>query len=125
MDCHVGREDRFSIICQLVKMDKEMIISSPKLYRGVWPQNVSKLAKYALRSINGDWKVTVLYEAGEGLRYLAVEGESGEVIEQVNAVKTMLGDQRGGAFYVNEYRHVIVPVKSDPTSGTGSHYYYA
>jgi hypothetical protein len=107
-------------------MDREEItMNTPKLYRGVWPQNVSKLAKYAIRFIDGDWKVSVLYEAGEGLRYLAVEGAGNDLIAQVNAVKTLLREQPGGAFYVNEYRHVIVPVKGDPASGTGSHYYYA
>lgn len=100
-------------------------MSSAKLYRGVWPQNVSKLAKYAVRFVDGEWKVTVLYEAGEGLTYLAVEGESTAIVNQVNDVKKAFGEQPGGAFYVNEYRHVIVPVKGDGASGAGSHYYYA
>lgn len=95
------------------------------LYRGVWPQNVSKLAKYAVRYIEGDWKVSVLYEAGEGLRYLAVEGGAQDVASRVNAVKTELRDQPGGAFYVNEYRHIIVPVTGAASSGAGSHYYIA
>jgi hypothetical protein len=97
--------------------------STPTLYRGVWPQNVSKLAKYAVRFVEGDWKVTVLYEAGEGLRYLAVEGGGNGLPAQINKIKSELSDHPGGAFYVNEYRHVIVPVASE--SGTGSHYYYA
>jgi hypothetical protein len=95
------------------------------LYRGVWPQAVSKLAKYAVRFIEGNWKITVLYEAGAGLQYLAVEGEAADLASRINAVKTALRDTPGGAFYVNEYRHVIVPVKGDESSGTGSHYYYA
>lgn len=95
------------------------------LYRGLWPQSVSRLAKYAVRFIDGDWKVSVLYEAGEGLRYLAVEGEEADVPTRVNAVKTAMGEGPGGAFYVNEYRHLIVPVKADAASGIGSAYYYA
>jgi hypothetical protein len=104
---------------------KGVDMSRLTLYRGVWPQNVSKLAKYAVRSIEGEWKVTVLYEAGEGLRYLAVEGGATDIARRVNAVKTMLRDQPGGAFYVNEYRHVIVPVAVEASSGGGSHYYIA
>jgi hypothetical protein len=100
-------------------------MNTPILYRGVWPQNVSKLAKYAVRFIEGNWKITVLYEAGEGLRYLAVEGGGTELALRINAVKTALMEQPGGAFYVNEYRHVIVPVKGNANSGAGSHYYYA
>ena len=100
-------------------------MNTPTLYRGVWPQNVSKLAKYAVRFIDGQWKITVLYEAGEGLRYLAVEGEGTDLVSRINAVKTVLREQPGGAFYVNEYRHVIIPVKGDESSGAGSHYYFA
>lgn len=92
------------------------------LYRGVWPQNVSKLAKYAVRFVEGTWKVTVLYEAGQGLQYLAVEDGAVGIAARVNAVKATVHESLGGAFYVNEYRHIIVPVKSD--SGAGSLYYY-
>ncbi len=100
-------------------------MSTPTLYRGVWPQNVSKLAKYALRFLDGAWKITVLYEAGEGLRYLAVEGGGAVLIRRINAVKTALRNQLGGAFYVNEFRHVLVPVADSSGSGFGSHYYCA
>jgi hypothetical protein len=100
-------------------------VSTPNLYRGLWPQNVSKLAKYALRFLDGTWKISVLYEAGEGLRYLAVDGEGAGLIQRINAVKTALRDQPGGAFYVNEFRHVLVPVADSSGSGFGSHYYSA
>lgn len=100
-------------------------MSTPSLYRGVWPQNVSKLAKYAVRFLDGAWKITVLYEAGSGLRYLAVEGAGAELAQLVNGVKTALRDQPGGAFYVNEYKHVLVPVADASRSGFGSHYYHA
>jgi hypothetical protein len=94
-------------------------------YRGVWPQNVSKLAKYAVRFLEGEWKVTVLYDAGDGLRYLAVEGGAADVASRVNAVKTALQNQPGGAFYVNEFRHIVVPVAAEGTAAAGSHYYMA
>lgn len=100
-------------------------METPSLYRGVWPQNISRLAKYAVRFVEREWKVTVLYEAGAGLSYLAVEGGGGELATRVNAVKAALRDQPGGAFYVNEYRHVLVPVADTSGSGPGSHYYDA
>lgn len=95
------------------------------LYRGVWPQNVSKLAKYAVRFLDKTWKITVLYEASEGLRYLAVEGDGAILAERINAVKTIFRGEPGGTFYLNEYRHVLVPVKSEAASGVGSQYYCA
>lgn len=97
----------------------------PSLYRGVWPRNVSSLAKYAVRFLDKTWKVTVEYEAGEGLRYLAVEGGGSDLPKRINEVKTAAGEAPGGAFYVNEYRHVVVPVRATDGSGVGSHYYCA
>lgn len=95
------------------------------LYRGVWPQNVSKLAKYAVRFVDREWKVTVLYEVEEGLRYLAVEGAGASLAERINQVKSSHQSQPGGAFYINEYRHVLVPVTPAAGSGASSVYYYA
>ncbi len=100
-------------------------MTKPSLYRGVWPQTVGKLAKYTVRFVEGDWKITVLYQVDEGLLYLAVEGAGADLAARVNAVKVALRDQPGGAFYVNEYRHIIVPVTGSPGSGAASHYYYA
>jgi len=94
----------------------------PKLYRGVWPQNVSRLAKYGIRYHEGAWAVAVLYEVGSGLRYLALDKARDDIADLVNGLKQALGSGPGGAFYVNEHRHVIVPVNSG--DGT-SHYYFA
>lgn len=100
-------------------------MAQPRLYRGPWPQNVSKLAKYGVHFVDGKWKVAVLCDVGEGLRYLAVQHEREDLCAMVNSVKAAVATQPGGAFYVNEYRHVIVPVKSPEGSGTGSDYYFA
>jgi hypothetical protein len=100
-------------------------MTRPSLYRGVWPQNVSSLAKYAVRYVAGGWKVTVLYDAGDGLRYLAVEGGQEALADRVNTIKRACGDEIGGPFYINEYRHVIVPVRDATDSGAGSLYYFA
>jgi hypothetical protein len=95
------------------------------LYRGPWPQNVSKLAKYAVRFVDGEWKVTVLYDAGDGLRYLAVDGGGAAAAKLVNSTKSAVRDQPGGAFYVNEHRHILVPVAAPPDAGVNSLYYFA
>jgi hypothetical protein len=100
-------------------------MTRPDLYRGMWPQNVNRLAKFAVRFVDRAWTVTVLYEAAAGLQYLAVEGAGAELAGRINAVKTALQDQPGGAFYINEYRHVLVPVADTSGSGPGSYYYEA
>lgn len=92
------------------------------LYRGVWPQNVGRLAKYGVRFHEGAWTVAVLYEVGSGLRYLALDEARDDLAGLVNGIKQSQGKGPGGAFYVNEYRHIIVPV--DGGDGT-SHYYFA
>jgi hypothetical protein len=97
------------------------MMTSLKLYRGVWPQNVSRLAKFGVRSHDKAWRVCVLYDVGSGLRYLALDKDRDDVAAMVNEVKTAFGHTPGGTFYVNEYRHVIVPVDS----GEGPFYYYA
>ena len=100
-------------------------MNAPQLYRGVWPQNVDRLAKYAVRLVDGDWKVTVWCATEEGPRYLAVQGASADLADRVNAIKTAVHSQLGGAFYVNEYRHILVPVNDSASSGAASLYYYA
>jgi hypothetical protein len=93
----------------------------PALYRGLWPQSIAKLSKYSVSFLEGQWRVTVGYDVGDGLRFLAVEEADSGVAKMVNDVKTAVAGQPGGAFYSNEFRHVIVPVKS----GSTSDYYFA
>jgi hypothetical protein len=91
------------------------------LYRGIWPQNISRLAKFGVRFYEGKWTVAVLHDVGSGLRYLALDEARDDLAAMVNGVKEAFSNTPGGAFYVNEYRHVIVPVDS----GGSSHYYFA
>jgi hypothetical protein len=86
-------------------------VEEPILYRGQWPKNVSKTAKYSVRLVDGIWKVTVSYDLGEGLMFLAVESGDPEIAKRVNKIKQATANQEGGAFYINEYQHLIVPVK--------------
>lgn len=94
-----------------------------QMYRGVWPQNVSRLAKYAVRMVENKWEVTVFFEHEFGVRYLAVDEGRRDVVDMVNRVKASVGAGLGGVFYVNEYRHVIVPVGNE--DDTTVRYYFA
>jgi hypothetical protein len=60
------------------------------------------------------------FSTASGERFLAVEGGDQGLAERINELKIALVGQGGGAFYVNEYKHVIVPVTRDGTS----HYFY-
>jgi hypothetical protein len=94
-------------------------MSEPELYRGLWPQNVSKMSKYTVKFDDGKWKVMVRHDIGEGLVFLAVEGSNTDIPDCVNNLKRQLTGQEGGAFYVNEFHHLIIPV-----SRNGSSQYY-
>lgn len=96
-----------------------MMMGQPSLYRGLWPQNISKTAKYVVRNIDGKWKVTVSYDLGDGMMYLAVESGGSDVADRVNNLKRAIEGKEGGGFYINEYRHLIIPVAAAGTS----HYY--
>ncbi len=91
------------------------------LYKGLWPKNVSKTAKYRVMRIDDEWKITVIFDLGNGLQFLAMENNNTDIVDKVNKVKRIsaLGGQEGGSFYINEYKHLIVPVKKDDSS----HYY--
>ena len=102
------------------------------LYQGVWPKNVNKTAKYAIRLVPEDnskeYRVTVQCDIDDELRYLAVDESKNpedqkitlQLIKAVNSLKVKLSGQPGGVFYVNEYLHVIVPVKE---RGSSNYYY--
>ncbi len=96
-------------------------MEKPILYRGQWPRNVNKTAKYAVRNIEGRLRVTVICDLEDGLRFLAVESGDIGIADQVNKVKRAITGQDGGQFYINEYQHLIVPV----TESSSSYYYEA
>jgi hypothetical protein len=89
------------------------------LFTGNCPKNVSKDAKYSVRSRAGELVVGLLYETDHGEEWHAATDEHPDLIEMVNAVKTTEGDSPNGPFYINEYGQVIVPV------GPQAEYYLA
>lgn len=93
-------------------------------YPGNCPGNVAKDAKYSIRTDAGAGGhrrpvVTLVYRAAEDERWYAATDAHPKLVNMVNAVKTGLGLPPNGAFYINEYKQVIVPTAHSDA------YYYA
>jgi hypothetical protein len=84
-------------------------------FRGNCPKNVSRDAKYAIRSGAAGPVVALTYVSAEGERWHATTEEHPELVEMVNRVKTRVGAGPNGPFYINEYGQVIVPVGPSAT----------
>jgi hypothetical protein len=81
-------------------------------YEGNCPKNVSKDAKYAVRSGGADFDGPVVqlhYVADNGEQWRPATDEHPELVEMVNSVKRAKTLTRNGSFYINEYKQVIVP----------------
>ena len=84
-------------------------------FEGNCPRNVSKDAKYSIRTGSAAQGhsgpvVALIYESEDDERWHAATDEHPELVNMVNGVKTSLGQPPNGAFYINEYKQVIVPV---------------
>lgn len=86
-------------------------------FEGNCPRNVAKDAKYSVRTGKGGPVVALTYRAQEDERWYATTERHPELVRMVNAVKLSLGLPPNGAFYINEYKQVIVPT-------TGSEDYF-
>jgi len=75
-------------------------------YWGYSPQRIGKEAKY---SVTADAKVKLLYGETDRVRWMLSTEDHPDLVKMVNAVKEKLNGQAGGAFYINEYHHVLVP----------------
>ena len=90
-----------------------------RLYPGRIPSNVNRDAKYAIVSARGGrMEVRLIYRASARERELLTTDRHEEVVEMVNSVKVEKTGQPGGAFYINEYYHVVVPT----ARGDGCYY---
>jgi hypothetical protein len=90
-------------------------VSEPfQVFTGNCPRSVSKDAKYAIRTRQGALVVALTYETESGEQWLATTQEHPDLVELVNAVKTRMGSQPNGPFYINEYGQVLVPVAVGP-----------
>ena len=79
-------------------------------FEGNTPGNVSGDAKYSVRYDSGDHVVGMVYRTAFREEWRPVTSEHPKLVEMVNAVKLQATGQPGGAFYINEYQQVIVPV---------------
>lgn len=78
-------------------------------YRGNCPGNVSKDAKYSVKHEAGKYVIGIYYRTSDGEIWYPISEDHSELVEMVNEVKTHFTGSPGGAFYINEYRQVIVP----------------
>jgi hypothetical protein len=83
-------------------------------FEGNCPRNVARDAKYTVRSARGDGGtpgavVALTYRSVEDERWYATTDEHTELVNMVNDVKRSQGNPPNGAFYINEYKQVIVP----------------
>jgi hypothetical protein len=86
-------------------------------YSGNKPRNVSKDAKYSVVHDGAVFAIRLIYVLNYSERALLTTTKHPDLIRIVNAVKEEIVGSPGGAFYINEFQHVIVPADGD--------YYYA
>ena len=88
-----------------------------KRYTGYSPTRVTKDAKYTVTAY-GD--VRLEYQESSRIRMMLTTSDHPDLVEMVNAIKNEINPGRdGGAFYINEFHHVLVP------DGQGGKCYYA
>lgn len=83
------------------------------IYPGLCPSNVSKDAKYSVVSGADGYEVRLTYRVSSRELALLTTDDHPDLVEMVNAVKNELSGQSGGAFYINEFRDVLVPAGGD------------
>lgn len=78
-------------------------------YPGNTPRNVAKDAKYSIVRPTGEWEVRVILRLSTEERALVTTDAHPQLVEMVNGVKEDYQFHAGGAFYIDEFRHVLVP----------------
>src|SRR4051812_2274309 len=86
-------------------------------YSGATPSNVAKDAKYSVRAGRDGDEICLTYRANNRVRHLLTTAQHPQLVDMVNEVKMALTRQPRGAFYINEFRDVLVP------DGEGGSYY--
>lgn len=89
-------------------------------FHGNCPGSVNKDAKYRVKHESGKYVIGIYYWSGDGEIWYPISEDHSELVDMVNAVKINFTGTPGGAFYINEYRQVLVPVAGDESG-----YYYA
>lgn len=86
-------------------------------YPGYAPSNVSKEAKYSIKYGSTGMEVHLTYSVGPRERELLTTADHDRLVTMVNEVKEEANGMPGGAFYINEFKDVIV------TSAAGVAYF--
>src|SRR5262245_61327406 len=85
------------------------------IFRGNCPRNVSKDAKYSVRSGKTGPVIALTYSTYDDERWYMTTEQHPELVTLVNRAKTAHGNKPNGSFYINEYKQVIVPVADSDT----------
>lgn len=85
---------------------------------GNCPRNVTEDSKYSVRYEKGEYVVGLVYQSVDDESWRPTSSAHPELVERINRVKIHFTGALGGAFYINEYKQVLVPVGDD------SEYYY-
>lgn len=80
-----------------------------KEWTGASPAQVRKDGKYRIVSGPDGYEIQVIYRINSRERALLATSDHEDLVDLVNDAKVRLTGQRGGAFYINEYRDVLVP----------------
>lgn len=91
------------------------IIPELTIYEGNCPKSISKDTKYTVKLYDGEYVIGIVYESDEGELWYPVNEKHSNLVEMVNKIKNTVTGSPGGAFYINEYKQVIVPTTVDNT----------
>src|ERR1700730_11219135 len=83
----------------------------PDRYTGNIPSRAAKDAKYSVIRGSNDWEVRLIYRLTSTERALVTSDAHPELVKLVNDVKEDENGTPGGVFYINEYKHVLVPTR--------------
>ena len=81
----------------------------PTEYPGNIPSNVGKDAKYSVVSRPGGYEIRLLHRRNLTEKLLLTTAAHPGLVAMVNTEKIRESGAPGGAFYINEFRHVLVP----------------
>lgn len=84
-------------------------------YRGNLPRRVGKSARY---TVTADGEIRLRYQLGRREHTLLTTRDHDALVDMVDEVKDQYAGARGGAFYINEFRHVLVPIREGDTAIT-------
>lgn len=84
-----------------------------ELFVGNCPKSVAKDAKYSVKRSGGNWAVQLIYRISNVEKALLATDAHPRLVDLVNNVKEEIVGVPGGAFYLNEFKQVIVPADND------------